>query len=331
MLHIYARARSILFVLAGLLAAAPLRAAETPADPFQAAVEKLKNDNPMVRRQGTEDLARLRDPRAAAILLKTLSDDHPYVRSAAVDAVGRLRASEAAPRLVELLAKDKDAQVRQQAAISLAHIGDKTAAKALLKALDDEAPGVRFAAARALGVLRAPEAVGPLAERLKDPAEGMRRAAASALGVLSTPEALPPLREALQDKDLYVRREAARGLAAGETSTEALKTALEDPDGIVRAHAAMGLGRLGDPAGEAAAVALLSHADHAARQQAGNVLGFIGTKDKALPALQKALAAEKHPATQAALKVSLAQLMARLGVQEAAPAPAPRKAAPKKR
>ncbi|MBI3289426.1 MAG: HEAT repeat domain-containing protein, partial [Elusimicrobia bacterium] len=114
---------------------APAAASAAPVDPFQAAVDKLKNEDPMIRRQGAEELGRMRKSEGIEPLVKTLADAHPFVRSMAADSLGLLRAGAAVAPLSRILASDKEAGVRQSAATALAYIGDPSAAKALASSL----------------------------------------------------------------------------------------------------------------------------------------------------------------------------------------------------
>ncbi|MEK7743555.1 MAG: HEAT repeat domain-containing protein, partial [Elusimicrobiota bacterium] len=133
--------RSILIFPAFFLALSAsclgVRAQESPApppapqDPFTSAVSGLKAQDPMVRRRSADELGRWGTPASIAPLTQTLADENPFVRSAAVDALGILRAREAVSKIAELLAKDPAPQVRQQAAIALAYVGDSATEDAL--------------------------------------------------------------------------------------------------------------------------------------------------------------------------------------------------------
>ena len=133
MISYNARARAPMATLAALLIlspalqAAPAEPPKKKVDPFETASKQLTDDNPMVRRQGAEKMGRLRDPRGIPLLLKALKDEHPFVRSAIVSTLGRMRVRESTEDILTLLTKDKNAQVRQQAAISLSYLADTSA------------------------------------------------------------------------------------------------------------------------------------------------------------------------------------------------------------
>lgn len=332
------------YLIPGLLALAGLAAAQeppaaAPADPLQEALGQMDDQDAMVRRQGIEKLRRLRDPKAAPALLKALGDANAFVRSAAVDALGQMRNPEAAPEIIRLLREDKDAPVRQQAAIVLSYFGDRAAIPNLVAALDDSERAVRFAAARTLGNMKAAEAEERLAALVADPDEGMRQVAAGALGRLGSAKAAGALAGALKDPSAPVRREAVKALGIIGTDAAQLKPLLEDADPMVRLYAAAGLAKLGDGSGEGAAIALLAHEDASVRAMAANHLGDFGTKTRGLPGLTQAAAKEQTPAVAQALQFALARLKARLGIvdepeqkpePEKKEKPAPKKPAPKK-
>src|SRR5689334_12186385 len=103
-----------LLVLASCLAAQQPPAAP-PADPFQAAMAGLQDENPMIRRRSADALGQLRRSEAVPALIKTLSDPHPFVRAMAADSLGLLRSGQALQPLIETLRSDKEPGPRQSA------------------------------------------------------------------------------------------------------------------------------------------------------------------------------------------------------------------------
>ncbi len=332
----YACARAPMAVLTAILFVfcAPVRAAEPEtapmkkADPFETAAKQLKDDHPMVRRQGAQRLGRMRDPRAIPLLRKALKDEHPYVRSEIINTLGRMRVREAAGDIMGRL-KDKNAQVRQAAAISLSYLADPTSIDPLIKALDDESPGVRYAAARTLGNLRAQKAAPKLGKLMKSTDEGMRQAAAGALGRIAAPDSAKILAKALKDDNVNVRREAVKALGSlgAKEYVEDIKPLLRDPDTQVSIYAASSLGKLGDSAGEPVLIRLLADTDAGMRQRAANALGAFGSKKKGYPALKKAFAKEKQANAKQMMRFALAQIKARHGIKEE---PAPKRSKKKR-
>jgi HEAT repeat protein len=110
---------------------------------------------------------------------------------------------------------DRDARVRERAAVALAEIGGEKALDHLLHALHDEDSSVRAYTARALGHLHrdVPAAAIPhLHEALNDPSLIVREAAAEALGRIGNLDAILPLLAALRDQDQRVRERSAWAL-----------------------------------------------------------------------------------------------------------------------
>jgi HEAT repeat protein len=314
------RAHALAFAVLLTGSAIAASAAPVPAkkeDPFKAAVTQLNNDNPMVRHQGVTKLGRLRDPRAIPHLFKLFKDENPYVRSGVINVLGRLRVQEAGARVTTALRSDKNAQVRQAAAVALAVIASPTRTQALIGALKDDALAVRYAAARALGHLHAVEAIDPLIALTQGEDTGGRQTAAAALGRIGSPKAQATLLALLDDKDKGVRREAVKALGAlrSDASIEALKARLTDSDMEVRVHAVMSLGRLGDNSGENTALSLLKNEDAQIRTLAANALGAFGSK-KVLPRLKQALQAEKQEATKNVIKYAVGTIKSRLGIED---------------
>src|SRR5437870_3690003 len=135
--------------------AASTAAVVAPPDPYADALRDIKSTDALRRRRGASTLGELRRQDAVPVLLDLLDDSDASVRSAAADSLGLLRTTSAVSLLSQLLAKDKDDGVRQSAATALAYIGHPQAVDALIAAVSDPAPGVRYSAARTLGAMRA--------------------------------------------------------------------------------------------------------------------------------------------------------------------------------
>jgi len=295
-------------------AAEPIAKPEPPKDPFVAAIDDLKNEDPMLRRRGAYRLGDLRNPKAIKPLIRSLKDENPFVRAGAIASLEKFRANEASKEILTMLRKDEDSQVRQQAANAFANLDTKGEVKALIKSLDDKADGVRFAAARTLGSTRAKEATKRLAELLvsKDESSGMRRAAAGALRSIRSKETLPSIEKALSDKDLYVRREAVKTVEAigNKDSIPKLKKRLNDEDSQVRVLTAQALAKFGDFSGIDAALEMLGDKDARTRQQAANVIGRVGSGKKTISSLKKALKKEEHAGVKRSITFAIQRLEA---------------------
>ncbi|MCM2267687.1 MAG: HEAT repeat domain-containing protein [Elusimicrobiales bacterium] len=303
-------------------APAPSQAAPKPQQagtpvrtPYEEAVQKLKSKEPSVRRQGADFLGQSRDQKAAPLLLAALSDEAGAVRSSAVDGLCQMVYRPAVPRITELLTQDKDPLVRQQAASSLSYMMDQAAGPALVKALKDDVPSVRYAAANTLGALRYAPAEDRLIDLLSD--QAMRRVAISALGQLQSKKAAPEIFKYLGDQDKYTRLEAVRALgsildkaAAKELARRLEKT--EDP--AVRVEAALALAKMGLPEGLITAYEFVKSPDMSLKNQALEVIGAVGDK-RSLQFIEELYAAEQNPVNKSMLDFTRQRLSSRLRSQ----------------
>jgi len=81
-----------------------------------------------VRRAAAAALGRIGDPRGLKALLGALGDPDGQVRRAAASALGRLRRRESVPFLLDLLQRERDEDVREEAARALAALGAEAGA-----------------------------------------------------------------------------------------------------------------------------------------------------------------------------------------------------------
>ncbi len=204
------------------------------------------------------------EDRAPAIreLVRLLEDPFLYVRYNAALSLGELLAGHESPAEAEslfLLLEDPAPLVRQAAVVAIGALGRAGGPRAfepLLKALRSANADVRFQAALSLAEAAPEVAVDPLIEALLDSDAGVRGNAAAALGQIGDPRAGDALARRLGDPSADARFEAAFALAAlGDArGSDVLLAALDDRD---RAHdAARALGRVGDARARAALSAL---------------------------------------------------------------------------
>lgn len=287
-----------------------------PQDPYLAALENITSPYPQVRRQAVEFLAQSRNPAGIPTLIKALSDSDPSVRSASVHALGLLRVKSAAAKISQLLAKDPSAQVRQNAAVSLAYFADPASVPALISAISDPSESVRFSAMRTLGALRAQAAAPALIKALKSPSGNIRQTAAAALGQIQASSAVPALASLTLDSDPTVRQAAvsALGSIGGAEAIKSLLRALKDKDFSVAIEAARSLARLGNSKGAFVALKGLKDKNVFTRQKSIVILGLIGGH-KDLLTLQKLFKQEKDLATQSVISFAEQQIKARLGMK----------------
>ncbi len=147
--------------------------------------------------------------------------------------------------------QNKDPHVRQDAAKTLAILGDPRAVEPLINALEDAEWFVRLFAVMALEMFADARALEPLIKALTDEEGNVRWAAVTALGKLGEP-AVEPLIRALSHEDYFVRRYAAEALGelGDPRAVEALTHALEDKDWDVHKLAERALENLGNPQAE---------------------------------------------------------------------------------
>lgn len=288
--------------------------AAPPPDLFAEALAKLQSAEPVVRRQGASFLAQSRDPKAAPELVKALSDEFPGVRRAAVEGLGLLAWREASPQLSLMLTGDKDVSVRQQAAIALSYLADPASGPALVEALKDTSPSVRYAALHTMGVIKYMQAEDSIIELLDPKEPAACRTAISALGMLRSAKAVPAVTALLDSSDQQIRLEAARALGEmGDRSAapqlQKRLAAAERP--AIRVEAAFSLAKMGIKDGLPVAQELVKSSDLSLKSQALNVITAVGD-ERSLALLEELYAAEQDPAAKSMLDLARQRLISTL-------------------
>lgn len=188
-------------------------------------------------------------PACVEALLGCIRDPEISVCCAAVEQLPYLEDERAGRLLCETLGHSV-AKVRAAAARGLADLEDAASLTALLTALDDPDPWVRYFAARSLGRRTSPEALEPLARLIVgDPAPHVRAAAIQALGNLGGRRAvsiLAPMAEAVEE-DWGREALAALGQIAHPDAIPPLLAALQSPQPARRISALQALARQGRP------------------------------------------------------------------------------------
>jgi HEAT repeat protein/energy-coupling factor transporter ATP-binding protein EcfA2 len=152
--------------------------------------------------------------------------------------------------------KDKDEELRVNAAFALSHIKSEAAVQSLIGALKDKSEFVRYAAASSLGQIKSEKAVQPLIDALKDDSEFVRSEVVSALGDIKSEKAVQPLINLLKNEDVYedvnedfdededlrVSAAIALGDIESEAAVQPLINLLKDEKGTVRWSAVVALG-----------------------------------------------------------------------------------------
>lgn len=238
-------------------------------------------------------LASIADDRALPPLLRALASHDWIVRMHAAKALGRVKDPCSVQALIPLL-QDKVKAVREEAATTLAAIGD-AAFPALLKALTHQDWLVRLHAVEALGKTKSGRAVEPLLSSLfNDRDSAIREDAVRALGEIGDPLAVDFLLTALREPGLRTLAVEALGrigdrravpvlieVVAGTKPPEATRPVAGCGDRwseeiVTRAAAVRALGAIGDEAALPTLVAALEPTF--TRGEAAAALARFGSK-----------------------------------------------------
>ena len=181
--------------------------------------------------------------------LRIMSDDtNKWVRATLAYILSFIE-SENALDLLFLLMKDDEADVRKNAAKSLAIRAKEAQTDLVLSMLNDPAPFVRLQSIIILGKLRVSYASERLIEMLESERNPKIRASIiSSLGHIGGKNANLTLQNALHDRDSRVRANAVDGLEEilGEGCIKVIRPMLHDPDSRTKANAAKILFKFGE-------------------------------------------------------------------------------------
>lgn len=175
---------------------------------------------------------------------------------------------------------------------------DTTGETACIAQLAAAKPNLRWRAAASLGrsPLRSPEAIAALIRALADPEPIVRWQVAEALAAQEAGHVFPALKAALADPEPLRRAGAAEALGrlGGEAAALALRPCLRDADPRVRAAAAAALGDLADTTALTDLLPLLDDPDTDVVRAAATAIGRSGNAAAAVP-LARALAQPGQP------------------------------------
>lgn len=185
-------------------------------------LEHLRDERWYVARNAVAILGEIRDPAATGPMKPMLAHPDSRVRRETVRALTRIGGQNATGVLLQLL-EGTDADLSQQALLSLGAMKNPAAVPALLRLLAQEngtrGPELRRGAIKALGEIGAVEAVAPLigilaSKRFWRPGRHneLRAAAAAALGEIGDETALPVLENASSERNEHVARAAVQAL-----------------------------------------------------------------------------------------------------------------------
>ena len=329
----------LLFTL-GLLVLLRGTAAQAP-NPL---IEQLKSPNADQRAKAASELGKKGDSSAVPALTVALNDPSAKVRREVVVALAEIRGSESLDGLITA-SRDTDPQVRVVAvdALSGYYLGrapsiglmgglkhatetgadesvridpgvvvDPKVIAALQVALEDtrSIEAARHAA-KGLGVLMAKSSVPALVKAAHSPDEDLAREALKSLGKIKDPSAGPQLVDLLQSSKKAVKQEAV--LTVGILGTRSAASQLQVlaqyhyQDKKTRRNAFEGLAYIGDPGSYDFFIRTLGEKEKTYRSYAAQGLGRIGDK-RAIPGLEKALAAETDGGARLAEEFALTKL-----------------------
>ena len=112
--------------------------------------KKAKTDNYLVRTYMALAMGRTADGYYGETLMTGIDDENPNSRSAAISALGMIQYAPAVGKIKMMLGPDQSSEDRLTAVIALGMIGDESVISDLKRLLKDEEPNIRWDAAIAL-------------------------------------------------------------------------------------------------------------------------------------------------------------------------------------
>ena len=210
----------------------------------------LGDDDPEIRADACQVLARIGDTAAVPLLFAALGDANPSVGHAAVAAIQSLGVPDTAGRAIAAL-REGTPVVRRHTLRIIAYMGFAEAFEPVLEAVDDPDPRIAELAVGALGAMVDPRVDPAFARLAGDRRERVRAATMRAAGHRGDAGALGVLEIGLADAAAWVRYYACQGLGRigdGAPPTAALVIGrLSDPTPHVRIAAIEALARIATP------------------------------------------------------------------------------------
>ncbi|OQW98372.1 MAG: hypothetical protein BWK68_00675 [Elusimicrobia bacterium A5] len=195
-------------------------------------VQKLKDENWLVRRNAAISLGTEKNKNAVLPLIALLKDENTEVRRCAAVSLGEIGDKRAVPHLLKSL-NDADGGMIIDSANSVAKFKDESSIPSLKKLLADGRPVIRITALKSLLVFsNKPDVQAVIVERLNDEAEGVRLTAVQSVSSMKLKSAVPNLIKNISDVNPTVRAESAKALGeiGDKKAIEPLKKALEVKD-----------------------------------------------------------------------------------------------------
>jgi len=220
---------------------ARLNAAETISDDesYDTAplLGALSDESWRVRRAAIKGVSQRAAPDAIAALISLVVENHhnPSLLNSALQVLTSSDIDTVSP-LIELL-KNRNADLRMQAALALGEQHDTRAVPALAEALNDEDTNVRYHAIEALGKLKAADAVDALVEIAESRDFFLTFAALDALTKIGDARIVPRIMPLLDDELLSMPAVNLLGQLGDESTVAPLTALLNTPTGPAEAVA----------------------------------------------------------------------------------------------
>ena len=273
----------------------------------------LNDPSAKVRREVVVALAEIRGGASLDGLITASRDTDPQVRVVAVDALSEYYLGRAPSiGLMGSLKHATETGAEDSVRIDPGVTVDPKVIAALQVALEDtrSIEAARHAA-KGLGVLIAKSSVPALVKAAHSPDDDLAREALKSLSKIKDPSAGPQLVDLLQSSKKAVKQEAVLTIGILRTRSAASQLQLLAQnyyqDKKTRRNAFEGLTYIGDPASYELFTRTLGEKDKTYRAYAAQGLGRINDK-RAIPELQKALAAETDGGARLAEEFGLTKL-----------------------
>lgn len=211
-----------------------------------------------------------------------------------------------------------DIAARAEAVRKLSDLKEPSAQDFLHRLYADQMdnPGVRAEAALAIGVFGDVKSIPGLLNEVLNPSGAIRTASARALSFYPEQDTAEPLKKLLSSLDTMRKTAVLQALVEGEWKpVPVLMDLAKSPDAHTANLAIEMLGGLQDPRSADLLLSLLANPGKADRAVVITALG----KSKVTKAVEPLLAIANDPAQRTGLEVELAEALAELGDQRAAP------------
>jgi len=241
-------------------------------------IERLKSDDPQVRKDAAVALGEMENPEAIPALMDMVSDPNPAVRYFIKRSLGRLRSIHT-PRHEEVV---KDLKDSEEPDINL---------EALEKYLNHSDYTKRLTAIKGAMKIASPMAVPLFIDRLNiEEHDFVKSALVKAVGTLGGEEVVGSIVPFLKDSDSRVRANAIEGLEATGTDILGYITGcLGDSDGRVRSNALKVLAGYDREEAVKLLEEMFRTGDFSARFSSVHALGTLGPHPRVISILKEAM------------------------------------------